>query len=72
MRLLLVHPWAGLQSRQALYIGLEQATNWEMLILTTRRWKDDYGRLVDAVPSPDLRGELLALPVGLSGNIRCV
>jgi glycosyltransferase involved in cell wall biosynthesis len=66
---MLVHPWAGLPSRQALYTGIEQEADWELLILTARRWKDDYGRLVDATPGPELRGRLLALPVGLSGNI---
>jgi glycosyltransferase involved in cell wall biosynthesis len=66
---MLVHPWAGLPSRQALYIGLEETTGWDLLIVTARRWKDDYGRWVDAQPSADLTGELLALPVGLSGNI---
>jgi glycosyltransferase involved in cell wall biosynthesis len=66
---MLVHPWAGLPSRQALYIGLEETTGWDLLIVTARRWKDDYGRMVDARPSEALAGELLALPVGLSGNI---
>lgn len=69
LRLLLFHPWAGLPSRQALYIGLEEETGWDLLILTARRWKDDYGRTVDAVPDPRLHGRLLPLPVGLSGNI---
>jgi glycosyltransferase involved in cell wall biosynthesis len=69
LRLLLFHPWAGLPSRQALYIGLEEATGWELLILTARRWKDDYGRLVEAEADPRLRGRLLPMPVGLSGNI---
>ena len=45
---MLVHPWAGLPSRQALYIGLEETTGWDLLIVTARRWKDDYGRMVDA------------------------
>ncbi len=66
---MLVHPWAGLPSRQALYIGLEETTGWDLLIVTARRWKDDYGRMVDARPSEALGGELLALPVGLTGNI---
>ena len=66
---MLVHPWAGLPSRQALYIGLEEVTGWDLMIVTTRRWKDDYGRMVSATPDPKLRGRLLALPVGLSGNI---
>jgi glycosyltransferase involved in cell wall biosynthesis len=68
VRLLLVHPWAGLPSRQALYLGLEE-NGWDLLIVTARRWNDDYGRIVKARPSEALRGELLALPVGLSGNI---
>lgn len=59
MRLLLMHPWAGLPSRQALYIGLERATAWDLLIVTARRWKDDYGQTIDA--APDLRGRLLIL-----------
>lgn len=68
MRLLLMHPLAGLPSRQDLYIGLQRQTEWELLIVTPRRWKDDYGRNVEAAASPDLRGQLLALPVGRSGN----
>ena len=66
---MLIHPWAGLPSRQTLYIGLEEATGWDLLIVTAKRWKDDYGRIVDATPAQQLRGRLLALPVGLSGNI---
>ncbi len=69
MRLLLVHPWAGLPSRQELYLRLEAESGWDLLIVTARRWKDDYGRMVEATPAPGLRGHLLALPVGLSGNI---
>ena len=66
---MLIHPWAGLPSRQSLYIGLEEVTGWDLMIVTARRWKDDYGRMVRATPDPELRGRLLALPVGLSGNI---
>jgi len=66
---MLIHPWAGLPSRQSLYIGLEEVTGWDLMIVTARRWKDDYGRIVRATPDPKLRGRLLALPVGLSGNI---
>jgi L-malate glycosyltransferase len=66
---MLIHPWAGLPSRQALYVGLEEVTGWDLLIVTARRWKDDYGRLVQATPDPELKGRLLALPIGLSGNI---
>jgi L-malate glycosyltransferase len=68
-RLVLFHPWAGLPSRQALYRQLEEETGWDLLIVTARRWKDDYGRMVDAAPDPALRGTLLPMPVGLSGNI---
>lgn len=64
-----MHPWAGLPSRQTLYAGLEREANWDLLIVTARRWRDDYGRIVDAASSPDLRGRLLPLRVGLSGNI---
>jgi glycosyltransferase involved in cell wall biosynthesis len=63
-----MHPLAGLPSRQDLYIGLQRQTEWELLIVTPRRWKDDYGRIVEASASPDLRGQLLALPIGRSGN----
>ena len=66
---MLIHPWAGLPSRQSLYIGLEEVTGWDLMIVTASRWKDDYGRIVRATPDPELKGRLLALPVGLSGNI---
>jgi glycosyltransferase involved in cell wall biosynthesis len=69
VRLLLVHPWAGLPARQELYSELQQATRWELLIITTKKWVDDYGRVVRAARSANLVGQLLALPVGLSGNI---
>jgi glycosyltransferase involved in cell wall biosynthesis len=69
MRLLIMHPWAGLPSRQSLYVGLQQATGWDLLIVTTKEWRDDYGRVVRARPHPGLSGRLLPLPVGLSGNI---
>jgi L-malate glycosyltransferase len=68
-RLLLVHTWAGLPARQELYIGLQAKTGWRMQILTVRRWRDDYGRTVEAERAPDLEGELVALPVGMNGNI---
>jgi L-malate glycosyltransferase len=69
VRLLLMHPWAGLPSRQALYQRLQDKTGWDLMIVTAARWRDDYGRMVEAHPGPDLRAELVALPVGLTGNI---
>jgi glycosyltransferase involved in cell wall biosynthesis len=69
MRLLLIHPWAGSPSRQELYIELQERTGWDLRIVTAKRWRDDYARMVVATRAPRLEGELVALPVGLSGNI---
>ena len=65
-----MHPWAGLLSRQTLYVKLQQATGWTVRIITSEKWRDDYGNLVHAEPCREFEGNFVPVPVGLKGNIR--
>jgi L-malate glycosyltransferase len=53
---------------QDFYARVQAQTGWDITILLPRRWKNDYGRQ-RAERWPAFRGDLVALPVALAGNI---
>lgn len=69
MRVLIMHPWAGLPARRSLYSKLGVATGWSVRLLTTSVWKDEYGKRITASAVPQPGSDLVAVPVALSGNI---
>jgi len=69
MRVLIMHPWAGLPARRALYSKLGVTTGWSVRLLTTTVWKDEYGKRIAASAAPQPGSDLVAVPVALSGNI---
>lgn len=69
MKVLIMHPWAGLPARRELYSRLGAATGWKVRIVTTSIWKDEYGKRVKASTAPQVGSEVISVPVALSGNI---
>ena len=69
MKLLVVHPFAVVPTRQDFYARVQGITDWELTIVTPNRWKTDFGETIRARRSPAYHGSLVALPVVLAGHI---
>ncbi len=68
MRLAVVSHPCVTPINQDFYARVQARTGWEVAILLPRRWKNEYGQCrVERWPA--FRGELIALPVALAGNI---
>lgn len=68
MRLVVVSHPCVTPVNQDFYARVQECTGWDVAILLPRRWKNEYGRR-RAERWPTFRGELVALPVALAGNI---
>jgi glycosyltransferase involved in cell wall biosynthesis len=61
------HPCARPEN-QEFFCDVERVSGWDLTIVTPQRWRSDYG-WHRAERHPELRGELIPLPVLLAGNI---
>ena len=69
MKLLVISHSCVTPINQQFYAQLEQETNWQITIVTPSNWKTEYGKTLSPEPWTDYHGQLLGIPVSLSGNI---
>lgn len=69
MKLLIISHACVTPINQQFYAELEQQTGWKLTIVTPANWKTKYGSTLSPESWPDYQGELLSIPVWLSGNI---
>lgn len=69
MRLLIVsHPCVTLINQQ-FYAEVEQQTGWQLQLVVPANWKNEYSKRLIPDRWPEYRGQLISIPVSLSGNI---
>ena len=69
MKLLIISHSCATPINQQFYAELERQTNWQITIVTPNNWKTEYGKTLNPEPWSDYQGQLLGIPVWLSGNI---
>ena len=69
MKLLIISHSCVTPINQQFYAELEQLTNWQITIVTPSSWKTEYGTTLNPKPWEEYQGQLLGIPVSLSGNI---
>ena len=69
MKLLIISHSCVTPINQQFYAELERQTNWQITIVTPSNWKTEYGHVLSPKPWSDYQGQLLGIPVWLSGNI---
>jgi L-malate glycosyltransferase len=69
MKLLIINHSCVTPINQQFYAELEQQTDWELTIVTPANWKTKYGNVLSPEPWSDYRGQLIGVPVWLSGSI---
>ena len=69
MKLLIISHSCVTPINQQFYAELERQTNWQITIVTPSNWQTEYGQVLSPKPWSDYQGQLLGIPVWLSGNI---
>ena len=69
MKLLIISHSCVTPINQQFYAELERQTNWQITIVTPSNWKTEYGQVLSPKPWSEYQGQLLGIPVWLSGNI---
>lgn len=69
MKLLIVNHSCTISVAQQFYAEIEQQTGWDITIVVPENWKDEYGNQRKIERWKDFRGQLISIPVGLSGSI---
>ena len=69
MKLLIISHSCVTPINQQFYAELERQTNWQITIVTPSNWKTEYGKVLTPEPWSDYRGQLMSMPIWLSGNI---
>ena len=69
MKLLIINHSCATPINQQFYTELEQQTGWGLTIVTPANWKTKYGSVLSPEPWSDYQGQLIGIPVWLSGNI---
>jgi glycosyltransferase involved in cell wall biosynthesis len=69
MRLLVFsHPCAT-PVNQELYAEVDRASRWEISLVVPSNWRTEYGKRIGGERWPAFKGELIAIPVWLPGNV---
>ena len=69
MKLLIINHSCVTPINQQFYAELEQQTGWDLTIVTPANWKTKYGNVLSPELWSDYQGQLIGVPVWLSGNI---
>ncbi len=69
MKLLIISHSCVTPINQQFYAEIERQTNWQITIVTPSHWKTEYGKVLSPERWSDYRGQLLGMPIWLSGSI---
>lgn len=69
MKLLVISHACATPINQDFFASIQQHTGWELTLIVPTNWKDDFGAVRKLERWPEFSGNLVGLPVMLSGNI---
>ena len=69
MNLLVVSHACAVPVNQQLYAAFQAATGWDVSIVVPSNWRNEYGQVSGGERWPTFHGELIPVPVRLTGNI---
>ena len=69
MRLLVISHTCATPVNQELYAEVVRASGWDVSLVVPSNWQTEYGKRIGGESWPAFKGELIPIPVWLSGNI---